>query len=46
VPKHNKGLKQGESVPSFVLPDPDGVEYNSNELFKEQTLLYFMRGTW
>jgi peroxiredoxin len=46
MPIASKGLKIGQSIPLFKLPNVQGEEVSIKLLIGRPFLLYFLRGTW
>jgi peroxiredoxin len=46
MPRDDKGLKPGSSIPPFVLKDVNGTMFTSEQFLGQPFLLYFLRGTW
>jgi peroxiredoxin len=46
MPNPSKGLKKGESIPLFKLPNVQGQEVSIERWIGRPFLLYFLRGTW
>jgi peroxiredoxin len=46
MPIESKGLKIGQFIPLFKLPNVQGEEVSIKLLIGRPFLLYFLRGTW
>ena len=46
MPNIKKGLKKGQKLPLFKLPDVNGQEVSIETWIGRPFLLYFLRGTW
>ncbi|MDG5790077.1 hypothetical protein QA612_21715 [Evansella sp. AB-P1] len=46
MPKKNKGLQRGKSIPPFQLDSVDEKAYSNSDFLGRPLLIYFLRGTF